>query len=156
MEMKKVCYVVLTSVFLFCLWLTTGYAQKAIQIQPSSDGTIEASLIEAKVQRGVLTLKVALKNISSQLIEPEIRFGEAYYTDVIAKKKYFALKDSEGKFIAGPASHDWGGGTFKEKIGKNESKIIWIKFPAPPETTKTIDVHIPKVLPFEDIAAVRK
>ncbi len=154
--MKKGIYLLFTCGLLLILFISTSYAQRAIQTQPSSDGTIEASLIEAKVQRGVLTVKVMLKNISNQWIEPEIRFGEAYYTDVDAKKKYFALKDSEGKYIAGTAEYDWGGGTFKEKFGKNESKIIWIKFPAPPETTKTIDIYIPRLLPFEDITILIK
>ncbi len=154
--MKKGIHLLFTCVLLLIPFVSTSYAQKAIQTQPSSDGTIEASLIEAKVQRGVLTVKVTLKNISNQWIEPEIRFEKAYYTDVDAKKKYFALKDSEGKYIAGPAGYDWGGGTFKEKFGKNESKIIWIKFPAPPETTKTIDIYIPTLLPFEDINMLRK
>ena len=153
--MERRIWLLFLSLFIVFAFATTAYAQNAIQIQPSTDGTIEASLIEAKVKRGVLTMKVALKNTSNEWIEPEIAFGKVYYTDVDANKKYFALKDSEGKFIAGPARHDWGGGTFKEKIGHNAKQILWIKFPAPPETTKTIDIFIPKILPFEDITIQR-
>jgi hypothetical protein len=153
--MEKRIQLLFLSLLLVFVLATGAYAQKAIQIQPSSDGNIEASLIEAKDKRGVLTVKVVLKNISKEWIEPELRFGEAYYADIDAQKKYFPLKDSEGKFIAGHLSYDWGGGTFKEKIGPDQSKIIWIKFPAPPETAKTIDIFIPKMLPFEDVTIQR-
>jgi hypothetical protein len=101
---------------------TGAYAQNAIQIQPSSDGNIEASLIEAKERRGVLTVKVVLKNISNEWIEPELRFAEAYYADVDDQKKYFPLKDSNGKLIAGHLSYDWGGGTFKEKSDRTKAR----------------------------------
>jgi len=153
--MERRIWLLFLSLLLVFVFATGTYAQNAIQMQPSTDGTIEASLIEAKEKRGVLTVKVVLKNISKEWIEPELRFGEMYYADVDAQKKYFPLKDSEGKFIAGHLSYDWGGGTFKEKIGPNQSKIIWIKFPAPPETTKTIDIFIPKILPFEDVTIQR-
>jgi hypothetical protein len=152
--MKKIIWLSALSLLVF-VFATGAYALKAIQIQTSSDGNIEASLIEVKEKRGVLTVKVVLKNISKEWIEPELRFAEAYYADVDDGKKYFPLKDSEGKFIAGHLSYDWGGGTFKEKIGPDQSKIIWIKFPAPPETTETIDIFIPKLLPFEEVIIMR-
>jgi len=147
--------ILVISLLLSFIFISVSSAQKTIQTQPSSDGTIEASLIEAKVKRNVLTIKVQLKNTSSKWIEPEIPFKQTFYTDIDTNKKYYALKDSEGKFIAGPASYDWGGGTFKEKIGSNQSKIIWIKFPAPPADTKTIDIFIPHLLPFEDVTIQR-
>ena len=153
--MKERAFLFCFSLFLATIFVAGASAQKAIQIQPSSDGNIEASLIEAKEKRGVLTVKVLLKNISQEWIEPELRFEKAYYADVDAQKKYFPLKDSEGKFIAGHLSYDWGGGTFKEKIGPNQSKIIWIKFPAPPPTTTSIDIFIPLILPFEDVTIMR-
>ena len=153
--MERRIWLLSLSLLLVFAFVTGAYAQNAIQIQPSSDGNIEASLIEAKEKRGVLTVKVVLKNISNEWIEPELRFAEAYYADIDSQKKYFPLKDSEGKFIAGHLSYDWGGGTFKEKIGPNQSKIIWIKFPSPPETTTAIDIFIPKMLPFEEVTLER-
>jgi hypothetical protein len=153
--MEKGIWLLFLSLLIVFTIATGAYAQNAIQIQPSSDGNMEASLIEAKEKRGVLTVKVVLKNISKEWIEPELRFEKAYYADIDSQKKYFPLKDSEGKFIAGHLSYDWGGGTFKEKIGPDQSKIIWIKFPAPPPTTTSIDIFIPLLLPFEDITIQR-
>jgi len=130
-------------------------AEEAIQTQPSSDGKIKASIIGAKVKRGVLTVKVSLKNISGIKIEPEIRYREIYYADINEKKKYYALKDSNGKYIAGPQHYDWGGGTFKARIAAGEKRIIWLKFPAPPENTKAIDIFVPGILPFEEVELKR-
>jgi len=152
--MKKQNILVISLLLLF-IFVSISSAQKVIQTQPSSDGTIEASLIEAKVKRDVLTIKVALKNISQKTIEPEIRFEHIYYTDIEAKKKFFGLKDAAGHLIAGPAHYDWGGGTFKSRISPGERAIIWIKFPAPLETTTAIDIFIPGILPFEDIKILR-
>jgi len=149
--MKKTTLLPIIFFLLVIFFVSTVSAQNAIQVQPSSDGAIEASLVEAKIKRDVLTIKVILKNISDNSIEPEIPFEGIYYTDIEASKKYYGLKDSEGKYIAGPSSRDWRGGVFKHYIKAHASKILWIKFPAPPETTKAIDIFIPEILPFEEI-----
>jgi len=128
------------------------YAEKVLQTQQSSDGKVEASIIGAKARRGVLTVKISLTNVSNSKIEPEIRYGEFYYVNINENKKYYALKDSNGNYIAGPRHYDWGGGTFKWKINPSEKMMLWAKFPAPPPNTDTIDVFIPGILPFEEVA----
>jgi len=145
----------LFGVILSLFLASTVNAEEVIQTQPSSDGKIEASISGAKVRRGVLTVKVSLKNASGSKIEPEIRYGKIYYADINEKKKYYALKDSNGKYIAGPQHYDWGGGTFKDRIPAGEKRVIWLKFPAPPETTKAIDIFVPGILPFEEVELKR-
>lgn len=146
--------VVLSLVLIFFLCLSV-FPQEAIQVQPSSDGKIEASVIQAKVRGNVLSLKVTLKNTTNDILEPELRFQDFYVTDVKEKKKYFPLKDAKGTFLAGPQHQPWGGGTFKWRIKGGEHMTIWVKFPAPPEPTETIDLFVPGILPFEDIKLSR-
>jgi len=145
-------FVSLSACLLFAIH---GMAAAAIQVQQSSDGKMEATLMEAKVRKGVLTFKISLKNTSSELIQPEIRYEKVYFADIDQKKKYFALKDSNGMYIAGPRHHDWGGGTFKVYIKPGEMQVMWIKFPAPPDETATVDLFIPGVLPFEEVGLQR-
>lgn len=142
----------LAGIFFLCL---TVFPQEAIQVQPSSDGKIEASINQAKVRGNVLSVRVTLKNTSNDILEPELRYQDFYVTDVKKKKKYFPLKDAKGTFLAGPQHQNWGGGTFKWKIKGGESMTIWVKFPAPPAATETVDLFVPGILPFEDIKLSR-
>ncbi len=130
----------------------SGYAMETIQTQPSSDGNFEASLTSIKIKRGVLTINIRVKNVSLKSAGMDFSYKEVYYIDVDNKKKYFVLRDSEGKYIAGP---NLTSGTFYYSIDPDGQKIAWIKFPAPPETTNTIDIFVPGILPFEEIKVTR-
>jgi hypothetical protein len=129
----------------------TALTMTAIDTQPSSDGTAEASIIGLKIRNGVLTLRFSIKNTTDRTIEPGMSFAQAYYIDTKEKKKYFGLKDEKGMFIAGPIAYNWDGGFFKQKIPANGKALIWIKFPAPSEGSEEIDVYLPGFLPFEGI-----
>lgn len=80
-----------------------------------------------------------------------IDFRDVYYADIEDKKKYFALKDAGGQFIAGPKYDDGDGGRFWYKIPAGKMKILWVKFPAPPDKTAAIDFFLPTILPFEEV-----
>ncbi|NLI80380.1 MAG: hypothetical protein GX443_01660 [Deltaproteobacteria bacterium] len=151
----SVSVVAVLSVAVFFLLCFPVFSQEAIQVQPSSDGKIEASVTQAKVRGNVLTVMIKLKNTTDGSLEPELRFQEFYVTDVKDKKKYFPLKDSKGVILAGPQHYDWGGGTFKGRIKGGEFMTIWAKFPAPPEATETVDLFIPGIMPFEDLPLSR-
>ncbi len=154
--MKKYFTVFTIASFLTLILLVSfAYALEAIQTQPSSDGRLEASLIGAAIKRGVLTVKVSLENISTGRIEPEIPYESIYYADIDAQKKYFALKDENGFYIAGPRHTDWHGGCFKKSMSPGDKMILWVKFPAPPESTASIDLFIPDILPFEEVELKR-
>jgi hypothetical protein len=137
------------------LLISLSHALEAIQTQPSSDGKLEATLIGADIKRGVLTVKVSIENISTDRIEPEFPYESAYFADVEAQKKYFPLKDENGLYIAGPRHSDWHGGSFKQHMNPGDKMIIWMKFPAPPESTQVIDLFFPGILPFEEVELKR-
>ena len=146
--MKALFKLALGIMLLMCL-TTTGWADQPTQF--STDGNIEAKLLKAQVREGVLTVNVALKNISEGLVEPEIRYGACYYIDIKDKTKYLPLKDSKGHWIAGPVTYGWSGGTFKEGIRPGSQRLFWIKFPAPKSGAKKVDLFIPNLLPFEGV-----
>jgi hypothetical protein len=41
------------------------------------------------------------------------------------------------------------------EITAGAKKLVWFKFPAPPATAETINLVIPDVLPFEELAISR-
>ncbi|HPQ42740.1 MAG TPA: hypothetical protein PKZ42_00825 [Syntrophales bacterium] len=133
----------------------SAYALEPIQTQPSTDGKMEASIIGAKVRSNVLTLKVDLKATSGNDVKVIFLYQDIYVTDLNEKKKYLALKDADGLYIAGPKHDNERGGRFWETIPTGEKRTVWIKFPAPPEVTEVVDVFIPGILPFEDVALTR-
>ncbi len=137
------------------LFAVSAWAMNAIQTQPSTDGNFELSVIRAKVKGDVLTFQVAFKNTSSKKRQYAFYFKDVYYTDSKAKKKYYALKDSKGLYIAGPAYDHNGGGSFNVWLEPNAKAIFWIKFPAPGNDTKSIDLYIPWALPIEDVKLER-
>jgi|Deesub1362A_J573_1020465.scaffolds.fasta_scaffold09086_2 hypothetical protein len=142
---------ILGFIFVLALLPVVASATTPIDTQPSSDGTLEASLIGLKVRNGVLTVKFSIKNVTDRSVEPGISFAKAYYIDIKERKKYFGLKDEKGMYIAGPVHYNWDGGFFKQKIPSGGKAFIWIKFPAPSEETEEIDIYLPGFLPFEGI-----
>jgi hypothetical protein len=134
------------------LFLCAGvFSQEAVQVQPSSDGTWEAALTQAKVRENVFSVKLTLKNITNRDIEPEIAFKDFYVTNIKNMKKYFPLQDPQGNFLAGPQERAWQGGIFKNKIHPGELRTIWVDFPVPPAADKTVDLFVPGMLPFEGV-----
>jgi hypothetical protein len=69
-----------------------------------------------------------------------------YVTDPAENKKYFGLKDSAGSWLAqGEAKH----------YAPGERQVMWMKFPAPPETSARIGFVFQGFPPFEDLAVSR-
>jgi hypothetical protein len=154
-KMKKTILITIASLVMGVLISISGYAMEEIQAQPSSDGNFDAILFSAKIREEVLTVKIRVKNGSGKTAKLQFLYKDVYYTDIVNKKKYFALKDSEGKYIAGPQDRDSEGGKVERYIENDGQGIFWIKFPAPPPTTETVDIIIPGFLPFEEIAVKR-
>jgi len=137
------------------IFASAAWAMNVNQTQPTTDGKFEASVIRAQVRGDVLTFQVLFKNVSSARNRFGFKFADVYYTDIKAKKKYYGLKDTNGNFIAGPVHYWVGGGDFLQWMKPGEKRIFWIKFPAPPQSTETVDLYIPQVMPFEGIKISR-
>ena len=148
---KRIGYII----FFTLILAASAWTMNVIQSQLSTDGNFELSVIRAKVKGEVLTLQVAFKNTSSKKRQYAFYFKDVYYTDSKTKKKYYALKDTRGLYIAGPAYDHNGGGSFNVWIEPNAKAIFWIKFPAPGNDTKSIDLYIPWALPIEDVKLER-
>ena len=142
-------------VMLILLVAASAWAMKAIKTQLSTDANFELSVIRAKVKGEVLTFQVVFKNTSSKKRQYAFYFKDVYYTDAKSKKKYYALRDTRGLYIAGPAYDHNGGGSFNVWIEPQAKAIFWIKFPVPGKDTKSIDLYIPWALPIEDVKLER-
>jgi hypothetical protein len=129
---------------------------EVIQTQPATGGAVEADIIKASVRDSVLTIQVAFRCTGGSRVHVAFKFGDVYLTDLKEKKKYFPLKDSSGKYLAGPAANWLYGGMYNAWMKPGDRFIFWIKFPAPPATTQTVDVMVPGFLPLEDVLITRR
>ena len=71
-------------------------------------------------------------------------WSDVYFTDPAENKKYSGLKDTAGSWLAqGPS----GGHSYKP----GGQQAMWMKFPAPPETSAKVTFVFPGFPPFEDV-----
>jgi len=112
------------------------------------DSGAEVTLLELKRTSGdTVTVKWLYKNGGEEKKRIDPLISEDYYlVDAAAKKKYFVVKDSSGKEVAG--THR---GYNHVEIEPGKTYKMWAKFPAPPEATEKVTVYIMGVPPFEDV-----
>lgn len=111
---------------------------------------IVAEVTELRRKGNTLTAKVRLRNQGTEKVQPEVLYKEVYLMDLGAGKKYEALRDEKGAYIAALRSN-WNDRWYGE-LEPNESYTLWVKFPAPPPEVKSITLQVPGVPPFEDLA----
>ncbi len=91
---------------------------------------VTAEIAFARQYDGVLHLGIVLHNSGTKEVRSHqaIDYSHVVIIDAKANKKFFALKDANGHFLAGPIS-DWnGGGRWYPHLLANSDTLIWILF----------------------------
>jgi hypothetical protein len=124
-----------------------GAAAAPLGVEEHDSGA-EVTLLECKRTSGdTVTVKWLYKNGGEEKKRIEPLISEDYYlVDAAAKKKYFAVKDSSGKWVAGTSR-----GYNSVELEPGKTYKMWAKFPAPPAATEKVTVYIVGVPPFEDV-----
>ncbi|AMY07000.1 hypothetical protein LuPra_00164 [Luteitalea pratensis] len=106
------------------------------------DGVV-ADVTEFRRKGNVLTALVRLRSQGTQIQVIEVFFDSIYVIDEASGKKYQVLRDEKGTPIAssGAAEGILGGAT----------KLMWMKFPAPPPEVRKATLALMKMQPFEDL-----
>jgi hypothetical protein len=110
---------------------------------------VSAEVTEFRRKGNTLTAKVVLRNHAGADIQTEINYKEVYLMDLGAGKKYEALKDEKGNYIAALRS-GWGDRWYDD-LKPGQAFTLWIKFPAPPPEVKSVTLQLPGMSPFEDL-----
>lgn len=145
--MKKIVGFLSMIVWMFMMPMVTMAQSDVIQVQPTNINGVNAEVIQCKRKKGVLSIKIRFVSQNADKTSIRIDTNHGAYNDfyVMAEnKKYFILKDTEGNALA-PKYID-------TSLAQGENYYWWAKFPAPPAEVKEINIVIPKVLPFEDVA----
>jgi hypothetical protein len=123
---------------------------EVLQSQETNESGITGEITEAKRKDGVLTVKLRLRNTGGSDADVSMTDGPASFDNyylTAGDKKYFVLRDSEGKAIA---TNDQDG-YITARVKKDATYTWWAKFPAPPADVTAVSFYTPIAPPFEDI-----
>ncbi len=129
------------------VWAQSG---DVIQSQDTNWSGVVGEITQVKRKDGVLTLKMRLRNNGSKKPGDWLTGGYNTYDNfylTAGDKKYFVLRDTEGK----PLATDDGDGYVGAEIAKDETFTWWAKFPAPPADVTSVTFYTPIAPPFEDL-----
>jgi hypothetical protein len=132
---------------------TLGEA-KAVATRQGPDG-LEVDLTRVGFAGDLMTVELRYRNpTANEIWLDTFSIEQVSFIDDATSKRYGVVKDQSGQYMASPLS----GG--KEYINPHYVKergysIVWFKFPAPPPSTQTISINIPKVSPFDGIRIQR-
>jgi hypothetical protein len=131
------------------LFASVGVANAGvIQNQMGMTGDYDADVVKAKVDGGVLTVAVVFKSASDKDVTVRYDWKNVYFIDKTENKKYHVLKDSTKAWVASPL---YNGHSVYSKLKPGKKQMVWFKFPAPPASTKSIDLALPVTLPFDNL-----
>jgi hypothetical protein len=80
-----------------------------------------------------------------------VKLEQVSYVDDATAKKFGVLKDDAGAWFAAPVQ---GGDQVTFEAGGGVTRT-WLKFPAPPATSKTVSLNIPKIGSLDGIELQR-
>jgi outer membrane protein OmpA-like peptidoglycan-associated protein len=118
----------------------------------SLPGGAAATLVSAKRADQVLTVRLRLAAESGTDVDlggSYFDFRNVFLLDPAGKRKYPLLKDSEGYFQGQPLTVKMQGGSFVYHWDK--TTLVSLSFPAPPDNVQSVDLLLPRFLPFEGI-----
>lgn len=142
---------ILLSMFLF-IFFSFSLTADIIQSQESNQNEeIVAELINLRISNNIITLKFKIRNKSTKADKINFYYKDCFIIDEKNQKKYYVLKDSEGKYIGGPCTSYSDGGRFEYWIYPQKVKSLWVKLPLPTDNPETISITLPGFLPFEGI-----
>ena len=109
---------------------------------------IVVELTELARKGKTLNAKLRFTNRGSKEVRPEYYYRDTYVLDE-DNKKYEVLKDDKGTYLGSLATgytYWWG-----EHIEPGASRMVWMRFEAPPPGVKAMTLQVGEMDPFEDV-----
>lgn len=122
----------------------------AIDSQPGPDGSTW-DLTKAKVTGNLLTVQFTVRPKLNDDISYYGEVADISVVDDATSQRYGIVKDEAGQ----PLVSDRSGDRLHLDTGRDETGIVWAKFPAPPPTSNTISINFPEVGTFDGVPVTR-
>jgi hypothetical protein len=121
-----------------------------IASQPGPDGSTW-DLTKVRVTGNLLTAQF---NVRPRLQEDISYWGEIAdisLVDDATAQRYSVVEDQSGR----PMVSELSGDSLRVNTRRDEAGTVWIKFPAPPASTTTVSITLPKVGSFDGVPVSR-
>ncbi|APR53642.1 hypothetical protein CA223_19560 [Sphingomonas koreensis] len=123
--------------------------QAAIRTEPGPQGS-QVALNKVAVTGDVMTVQLSYTGgTGSQYLKVD----DISVIDDASARQLGVLKDASGKPLAAPLSSG-SRDNLSFALGRSP-QIVWLKFPAPPATSKTVSINLPGVVPFDGVLVTR-
>lgn len=127
-----------------------GSTANVIAAQPGPGGSTW-ELTKVKVTGNLLTVQWTVR--------PRVKTSATYYgsvadislVDDATSQRYGVVEDQSGQ----PMVSDVSGDSFRVSASRDETAIAWAKFAAPPATSTTVSINVPKVGAFDGVPVTR-
>ncbi len=151
----KILRLLIVSLVVVSVGIANANAADPVQTQMTLSADIEVDVIKAKVSDKILTVNMLLRNTTDKRAEFRGVIDDSHYIVKEENKKYHVLKDSKGMWLADPLNYGSSSAWFEVKIPASGKRLLWVRFPAPPENVNSIDLSIQGVLPFDGLTITR-
>lgn len=119
-----------------------------VQTQPGPGGSV-VTLNKVHVTGDVLTVQLTFTGKDAV---PVLPLDQISLIDDATAQRIGMLKDNSGQWMASPLGSN--GKDLNVNLFQSPA-IVWLKFPAPPATSKTVSLNIPEVAPFDGVPVTR-
>ncbi len=114
---------------------------------------VNMALESVRVTGDVLTVQLRTSAPLVECCESElIDVEQVSVIDDSTAQQLGVLRDNQGNWLAAPMK---GGSSDNIRLPLHETAVLWFKFPAPPATTRTVSINIPKIAPFDGVPVTR-
>jgi hypothetical protein len=146
----------IATAFLGAVMTTAGLAvaqspAKPLQVQETNTEGITAEVTDVTRKEGVVTVKVRYRNTGQKTVRMRLsrNWGDIDNHYLVAgTSKMLPLRDAQKTAVMSPLSNS---GDLDPEIKPAGSYVFWVKFPAPPASTKKVTFFTPSAPPFEDL-----
>ena len=120
---------------------TSGVTAVVHELKRTSGGTVSLKLSITNGSQEDVSFGYGFADPSHEVIDFN-SIGGVQLIDEANRKKYFVVRDSDGKAVCSQKLKD---------IKPGETTNLWARFPAPPPEVKTISVVVPHFSPMDDV-----
>lgn len=134
--------------------VVTASPVTVIQSQPGPDGS-QVDLLSVKVTGDILTVNLRCSSEKKYNIQ-SFKISQISVIDDATSQRIGVLKDNEGNAIVSDLQASGNPDSHLLRASCTSSPgVMWAKFPAPPPTSETVSISLPKVGPFDGVPVTR-